>query len=285
MNVLSLFDGMSGARIALDRAGIKYTNYFTSEVDKYAIQVSEKNYPDNIQLGDVTKWKEWGLNGTKIDLLIAGFPCQSWSFSGKQKGLQDERGQLALVLVDIFKNLKKNNPDMKFLFENVKMKKENVKMLSELFGVDPIEINSSLLSAQNRKRLYWTNIVGLEHPEDKGIMLKDVLECGVVDRDKSYCLDANYYKGTNIEQYIKKKRRQIVFTKKTTEEDKLIRKEHAMLDECYNFRKLTPIECERLQNVPDNYTEGVSNTQRYKALGNGWTIDVIVHILKGKHHE
>ena len=179
------------------------------------------------------------------------------------------------------------------------MKKEYQDIISKFLGVQPIEINSALVSAQTRKRLYWTNIPNIEQPKDKKIMLKDVIEGeGIkvdreksfaiiasigrttpreyfyknqgqmvfVDRDKAYCIDANYYKGANWQQYISKARRQLVIE---------------FINNNYLVRKLTPIECERLQTLPDNYTEGISNTQRYKCLGNGWTVDVIAHILKG----
>lgn len=309
MNVLSLFDGISCGQLALNRANINYDNYFASEIDKYAIQITQKNFPNTQQIGDVTKITTDSL--PKIDLLMGGSPCQGFSFAGKQLNFEDERSKLFFEFVRLKNEL---NPKY-FLLENVKMKKLYQNVISEHLGVEPIQINSALVSAQNRVRLYWTNIPNITQPEDKHILLPDILETGVVDRDKSYCIDANYWKGTTLEQYINKARRQIVFTERRTEEAKLIRKEfrekygrdfsprrakelaprnddksnclttsltkeHILLDESYNFRKLTPLECERLQTVPDNYTEGISNTQRYKTLGNGWTVDVITHILK-----
>lgn len=309
MNVLSLFDGISCGQLALNRANIGYDNYFASEIDKYAIQITQKNFPNTQQIGDVTKITTDSL--PKIDLLMGGSPCQGFSFAGKQLNFEDERSKLFFEFVRLKNELKPKY----FLLENVKMKKLYQNVISEHLGVEPIQINSALVSAQNRVRLYWTNIPNITQPEDKHILLPDILETGVVDRDKSYCIDANYWKGTTLEQYINKARRQIVFTERRTEEAKLIRKEfrekygrdfsprrakelaprnddksnclttsltkeHILLDESYNFRKLTPLECERLQTVPDNYTEGISNTQRYKTLGNGWTVDVITHILK-----
>ena len=309
MNVLSLFDGISCGQVALNKLGIKYENYYACEIDKHAISITQKNFPNTVQLGDVTKIK--GENLPKIDLLIGGSPCQGFSFAGKQLNFEDPRSKLFFEFVRLKKEL---NPKY-FLLENVKMKKVYQDVITEHLGVSPIQINSSLVSAQNRVRLYWTNIPNIEQPEDKGILLPDILETGVVDRDKSYCLDANYWKGNTLEHYLTKSRRQIVFTERRTEEAKLIRKEyrekygrdfcprrskelvpreddkcnclttsltkeHILLDESYNFRKLTPVECERLQTLPDNYTEGISNTQRYKALGNGWTVDVISHIFK-----
>jgi site-specific DNA-cytosine methylase len=315
MNVLSLFNGMGCIWIALDRLGIKVDKRYVSETDRYANIVNDANYRDTIHLGDVTKVTTKGL--APIDLIVGGSPCQGFSFAGKQLNFEDPRSKLFFEFVRIMNE----NPDALFLLENVKMKKEYQDVISRYLGVEPIEINSSRVSAQNRKRLYWTNIPGISQPEDREIYLSDIIESGLVDRDKSYCIDANYWKGTTIEQYIKKARRQVVFeaaafTERRTEEAKKIRreyrekygrdfsprrgkemvlredgkmncltgtyslKEHTLLDEKINYRKLTPIECERLQTVPDNYTNFVSNAQRYKMLGNGWTVDVIAHILK-----
>ncbi len=311
MNILSLFDGISCGQIALNRAGVSYDNYYASEIDEYAIKVTQANYPNTIQLGDVTKIDTNEL--PKIDLILAGFPCQSLSIAGKQKGFDGKSG-IFFEFVRILNELKLKNPNILFLGENVKMKKEWQDVITENLGVKPILINSALLSAQNRNRLYWTNIQGITQPEDKHILLKDILETGVVDRDKSFCIDANYWKGTNLTQYLTKSRRQIVFTERRTAEAKEIRreyakkygrdysprrakelvpreddkcntlttslsKEHILLDESLNFRKLTPLECERLQTINDNYTSMLSNTQRYKVIGNGWTIDVISWIF------
>ena len=206
----------------------------------------------------------------------------------------------------ILKELKEINPDIKFLLENVRMKAENQDTISNVLGVEPILINSAKLSAQNRQRLYWTNIEGVRQPADQGIMLKDILEHGVTDREKSHCIDANYFKGGNLKSYFEKHRRQLVFSKDGLCHvgdadikgiDSLKRVYHAegkaptlttmqgghrqpkIFQEPYNWRKLTPLECERLQGFPDNYTEGVSNTQRYKMLGNGFQVDTISFIL------
>ena len=304
MNVLSLFDGISAGQVALERAGIKVDKYYASEIDKYAIQVTQKNYPDTVQIGDVTKVSyENGIleyenvmqDVGKIDLLIGGSPCQGFSFAGKQLNFEDDRSKLFFEYVRLLEETKPKY----FLLENVKMKKEYQDVITKYLGVEPIEINSALVSAQTRKRLYWTNIPNIEQPKDKKIMLKDVIEGeGIkvdreksfaiiasigrttpreyfyknqgqmvfVDRDKAYCIDANYYKGANWQQYISKARRQLVIE---------------FINNNYLVRKLTPIECERLQTLPDNYTEGISNTQRYKCLGNSFTVDVIAHILKG----
>ena len=291
MKVLSLFDGMSCGRIALDRAGIKVTSYHASELDKYAIKVTQANWPETVQLGDVTKWREWDIDWVGIDLLIGGSPCQGFSFAGKQLAFDDPRSALFFVYVDILKHIRTLNPDVKFMLENVRMKKEYLTIISEQLGVDSVFINSNLVSAQNRQRFYWANW-DIEQPEDKGIFLADVLECDFVDREKSHCLDANYFKGGNPKSYFEKHRRQLVFIEQTPRGKNaggikaLDGKTPTLSANSWEhnnsilYRKLTPIECERLQTVPDNYTNHVSNTQRYKMLGNGWTVDVIAHIFK-----
>lgn len=308
--VVSLFDGMSCGYQALKELGIKVKEYHAFEIDKYAIQVAKKNHPDIIHHGEITSETDF----TKFegaDLLIGGSPCQGFSFAGKQLNFDDPRSALFFEFVRAKEEIKPHH----FLLENVKMKKEYQEIISHYMGVEPIFINSALVSAQNRQRLYWCNWDS-DQPEDREIFLSDILEEGAVDRDKSYCIDANYWKGTNVEQYIKKGRRQIAFTERRTEEAKRIRreykklygrdfsprrgkelvaredgkmncltatysiKEHSLIDEVLHYRKLTPIECERLQTLPDNYTEGVSNTQRYKMLGNGWTVAVIKHLFE-----
>jgi DNA-cytosine methyltransferase len=309
VRVLSLFDGMSCGRIALDRAGISVKSYEASEIDKYAIQISEKNYTDIIRLGDVRNV----CVKKPVDLILAGSPCQGFSFAGKQLNFEDERSKLFFEFVRVLREARALNPKVKFLLENVRMKQEYQDVISEYLGVKSVMINSSLVSAQNRKRLYWANFP-ITQPRDKGIMLKDIIEGGLVDREKSYCLDASYYKGSqNGKLYLTKGRRQIVLTESETvlhnlyggfkEQFPRVFNDKAptirtsagdghipavFLQAYYNEkgiilknRLLTPIECERLQTVLDNYTEGVSNTQRYKMLGNGWTVDVITHILKG----
>ena len=207
INVLSLFDGLSCGNIALEKAGIKVNNYYASEIDKWAIKIANKNYPNIIQLGDVTKFDETKL--PKIDLLIGGSPCQGFSFAGKQLNFDDPRSKLFFVYVYMLKQLKPKY----FLLENVRMSKQSQDVISEHLGVQPIKINSSLVSAQNRVRLYWTNIPNVTQPKDKGLKLKDILEIdGYVDRDKSHCLDANYFKGGNLKSYFEKHRRQLVFS-------------------------------------------------------------------------
>lgn len=173
MNVLSTFDGMSCGQIALNKAGFEIENYFASEIDKFAIKVTQANYPDTKQLGDVAKIS--ALDLPKIDLLLGGSPCQGFSFAGKQLNFDDPRSKLFFEFVRLWKEIQSKNSEAKFLLENVRMKKEYQDVITEALGVEPIEINSALLSAQNRKRLYWTNIDGVNQPDDKGIMLKDIL--------------------------------------------------------------------------------------------------------------
>ena len=334
MNVLGLFDGISCGQVALERAGFNINNYFASEIDKFPIKVTQHNYPNTIQLGDVTNWRDWDL--PPLDLIMGGSPCQGFSFAGKQLNFEDPRSKLFFEFVEIVNHFKPKY----FLLENVVMKKDYQDIITEYLGVEPIMINSNLVSAQNRRRLYWTNIPNLSQPEDKGIYLKDIIQNDVddsynlkgkwlewweknkdfqvskkysaVNPKKAICMTARQYanwNGTFIEI-------PFAMTERRTEEAKRIRKEyqqkygrdfsprrgkelvprndgkmncltatyslkeHTVLDPQIIYRKLTPVECERLQTLPDNYTEVVSNSQRYKALGNGWTVDVISHILK-----
>ena len=425
MNVLSLFDGMSCGMIALDRLGIKVDNYYASEIDKYAIQVSQANYPDIIQVGDITKLDLSTL--PKIDLVMGGSPCQGFSFAGKQLAFDDPRSAL---FFEFHKAISYLQPKY-FLLENVRMKKEYLDIISEYMGVEPIFINSSLVSAQSRQRYYWTNIPNVEQPKERVIVLRDILEDQPSENpvkhternrrhlkqldEKSLCMTATMYKGagnngmtlvpqklvddtsdlpeksqTIKSQYYKsskanfersgtfhatgipqklvsdkpqhigtavdikaaawrgrynedgstsqklelrkdEKANAITTVQKDsfvvqsyrevrTEEAKKARRENRQKtgkdhtpfrakelqprddgkvgtvtpslnndhkisltkdnDQEVYWRKLTPLECERLQTVPDNYTNHVSNTQRYKMLGNGWTIEVIAHILQ-----
>ena len=413
MNVLSLFDGMSCGRLALDRLGIKVDKYYASEIDKYAIQVASANYPDTIQIGDVCDVK--GEDYPNIDLILGGSPCQGFSFAGHQLAFDDPRSALFFEFVRVLKEV---NPKY-FLLENVKMKKEFLDIISDQVGVEPILINSSLLSAQNRQRYYWTNIPGVEQPEDRGLVLKDILETEADERptkdternrrhhktpeqksltmtatmykgagnngmtlvpmvdkipDKSETIKSQYYKsskanferkgtfhatgvpldkpqrvGTAVDikghdsikrvyspegksptlttmqgghrqpkvvkggafrgraydkdgkrmdrdgSSVAHKTKQMLELRQddksnaltTVQKDTLVvesaireKSKTDSVDEMH-WRKLTCLECERLQTVPDNYTNHVSNTQRYKMLGNGWTIEVIAHILKG----
>ena len=371
MKVLSLFDGIGAGRLALERSGIEVKKYYRSEIDKFANQVADKNYPDSVSLGDVTKWKEWDIKWDEIDLLIGGSPCQGFSFAGKQLAFNDPRSALFFTYVDILNHIKKHNPNVKFMLENVKMKKEHLNVISEYLGVNPVFINSSLVSAQNRQRYYWANW-NIKQPKDKGILLKDVIQQEVNAEfnlsekaikymyrlrngkprwefhknnvnGKAACLTASMHKGVpygalklynkivncngGIYQIPRGFNNGNVFTEKcptitrnswehnnfyivnesATKQGKsysltasqgncvawnsIERKQRTTIPVCnsndenpnvYNnilYRKLTPIECERLQTFPDDWTDCVSNSQRYKQLGNSWTVDVISHIF------
>jgi DNA (cytosine-5)-methyltransferase 3A len=373
MNVLSLFDGISCGRVALERAGITIEKYCASEIDKYAIKVAQKNYPNTIQIGDITKVDGTQIKG--IDLLIGGSPCQGFSFAGKQLNFEDPRSKLFFEYVRI---LKEAQPKY-FLLENVKMKKEYQDVISKYLGVEPIIINSSLLSAQDRKRLYWTNIPNITQPEDRHIMLKDIVhenhdidsvicdswakwfaknaeyqlskKYSALNPKKAITMTARQYASWNgnfileyLSEYIVPFDKTLQILEKEVQRgnvgyfrtdsqanrvyfihDKAVtlcgaagggaakmgqylfgcitpdrvnkrqngqrfsegnkfytltaQDRHGILIEGY-IRKLTPIECERLQTLSDDYTSGISNSQRYKTLGNGWTVDVIAHIFK-----
>ena len=283
MKVLSLFDGMSCGRIALDRAGFDVDRYYASELDKYAIKVTQSNWPDTIQLGDVTKWREWDIDWSGIDLLIGGSPCQGFSFAGKQLAFDDPRSKLFFVYVDILNHIRELNPNVKFMLENVKMKKEYLTVISEQLGVEPIFINSALVSAQNRQRYYWANW-DFGQPEDKGIIMSDIVGSGYYStRDKSYCLDANYGKGTNFRRYFFCGSRQLVLECDYYPQNMTKENANTIMHEDGNrWRKLTVLECERLQTVPKGYVENIHipKNEKYKMLGNGWTVDVIAHIFK-----
>ena len=276
INVLSLFDGISCGRVALERAGVPVANYYASEIDKYAIKVSQSNYPDIMQLGDIRNIRSCDL--PEIDLLIGGSPCQGFSFAGKQLNFEDPRSSLFFEYVRLLNEL---SPKY-FLLENVVMKKGYQDIISEQIGVRPIMINSSLVSAQNRKRLYWTNIPNITQPEDKNIKLNDIIDNNFYStREKSYCIDANYGKGTNFRRYFFCGSRQLILEKGYT--PSLMNKENAnliMKNDGNRWRKLSAIECEVLQTLPPDYTYGIPNTQRYKCIGNGWTIDIVDHFFK-----
>ena len=322
LNVLSLFDGMSCGQIALQRAGIKVENYFASEIDKYAIQVAKYNFPNTKHIGSVVDVK--GNDLPKIDLLIGGSPCQGFSFAGKQLNFEDPRSKLFFEFV----RLKNECNPTYFLLENVKMKKEYEDIITEYLGVKPIAINSELFSAQDRKRIYWTNINFEALPTENKLIVEDILEEEV---------DVKYYiepKRSVVICENEVKKRKIAFIGSNSQgnriynihgksvclcgeggglgaktglyalpcltPDRLEKRQngrrfkpsnskfytltamdkHGILTGNF-IRKLTPIECERLQTVPDNYTKLASDNQRYRMLGNGWTVDVIAHIFGG----
>ena len=372
MNVLSLFDGCSSGQLALERAGVDVDNYFASEIDKYAITVTQANFPNTFQWGDVTKIKV-PTKGS-IDLLMGGSPCQGFSFAGHQLQFNDPRSRLFFDFVRILDAVKPKY----VLLENVRMAKKSQDIMSEAMGFEPQALNSSLLSGQNRYRLYWWGkLVGDYYKQipippmvDKGIVMQDILEDGYATDEmtsggKSHCLTARYNGAVWWNSIERKQRTMVLKDNPTMSKDGLIRvgtadlKGHDSIKRVYAqegkaptlttmqgghrepkvaigrivnrrldehgtrkddqldlpftrqlevrddgksnclttvqkdnvvvskdmWRKLTPLECERLQTLPDNYTNHVSNSQRYKMIGNGWTVDVIAHILKGMEHE
>lgn len=278
MNVLSLFDGISSGMIALERAGIHVSTYYASEVDKYAIKVSQHNYPDIIQLGDVTKVDSEIFKGQNIDLLLGGSPCTGFSTSGKMLNFEDPQSKLFFEYVRLLKEL---SPKY-FLLENVVMKQEWQDIISEAVGVEPILINSKLVSGQDRKRLYWTNIPNVSAPEDKGITFQHL--CGRMVGRRINPLTGtrdDYNKDIKIAQYIETRIDGKTNCLTTVQKDNIVLQQPVQRELANNveFRYLTAEEYEGLQTVPIGYTSVVSDNQRKKMLGNGWTVDVISHIL------
>lgn len=353
MRVLSLFDGISCGMLALERAGITVENYDAFEIDKYAINVSEKNYPNIVHHGDVFDGVFTQFMG--YDLLLGGSPCTYWSIA--KKGRETTSDGMGFKLFMEYVRALKESECRYFLYENNYSIHQNIKdEITKHLGVQPIMINSALVSGQNRKRCYWTNIPNVTQPEDRGIMLADILEDGMPWQNKSYCMTSSY-NGAVLYNTLERKQRTMVAvpvgaaqrgrytqtgsrSKKAeggTEQFIEIRKDNKsnclttvrkdslvcapvrvgqygkggqgqriysirgksvtlsangggqgaktglykidLPDGDYVIRKLTPIEAERLQTLPDDYTAGISNTQRYKCIGNGWTVDVIAHIL------
>jgi len=361
MKVLSLFDGISCGRLALQRAGIEVENYFASEIDKFAMQVSKANWPEIQHIGDVCGVHAADL--PKIDLLIGGSPCQGFSFAGKGLNFDDPRSALFFEYVRILNEAKKINPDIIFLLENVPMKREYQMVISKYLGVEPIEINGALVSAQNRRRLFWTNIKAqpfnlfgdivsmIPQPKDKGILLKGILQ-PVEDVDKKYFLSesalnrlARRMGGNFSKPCIDTEKSGTATTRSNSGRmdldsgTTLVKIDvdgrvspnqnksgcftaggnsagnHSDMDLIFieqtprgnnnggakalngktpsvsannwqhnnhlsgNYRRLTPVEVERLFTLPDGYTSVVSDSQRYRCMGNGWVVDVISHIL------
>ncbi len=276
-NVVSLFDGISCLQIALERAGIPYENYYASEIDEPCITITQKNYPSTIQVGNICDLTKADFP-SDIDLLVGGSPCQGFSLMGKQLNFTDDRSKLFFEYVRIWKLLKPKY----FILENVRMKKDIQDAISDILGVQPIEINSAIFSGQNRRRLYWTNIPNvaknLTHSPcrkvvitGKSLLTDQTYEIATVRKgnprqvvkpatDKLPCLTASYYKGINA--------------------DGRPGKAKSFGDyEIGKIEMLSPVECERMQTIPEGYTEGVAKTHRYKALGNGFTVDVITFII------
>ena len=283
MKILSLFDGISCGQLSLRQIGVDVETYYSSEIDKNSIEITQHNFPNTIQLGDVNNWKEWNIDWKEIDLLIGGSPCQNLSFAGNGQGLNGEKSKLFYKYVEVLEFLKTINPDIKFLLENVKMKKEWMNNITDILGVNPIEINASLVSAQNRKRLYWCNW-DVSQPKEKNLVLKDII---LKEFDNSYFLSLQHYQG---------------FLKSYNWKYSDLNKKSSTLLACYDrqppcslyikcdnspsgFRRLSPEECELLMTFPLNYTKFgknriISNSARYRSLGNSWVNEVIKHIFK-----
>lgn len=288
MKVLSLFDGISCGMVALERADIKVDQYYASEIDENAIAISQKNYPNIIRLGDVTKWREWDIPWSEIDLLIGGSPCQGFSFAGKKLNFNDVRSKLFFEFVDILNHIKQYKPDILFLLENVVMKEEHQNIISEHLGVKPVLINSNSFSAQNRPRLYWCNW-GISLPlVESECTLRDVFDGALKHREIHINHPESVVKCKSYYQYDQnllghKSQDQRYFDIDTKSNTLLlagssIPKVKADDGKIY---LLTPQECAKLQTLDSDYidVEGVSNQAKYQVLGNGWTVDVISHIL------
>lgn len=279
LTVLSLFDGISCGMVALQRAGIEIDKYIAYEIEHNAIEISRKNYPDIVRGGDVTKEDFTKYKG-KVDLLIGGSPCQNLCSCGNRSGLEGEESRL---FYDYVRALYETGAKWFLLENNATMTKENQDIITEIMGVEPIFINSNLLTAQERKRLYWTNIPGIDQPEDKGLFLKDIVQPVEEKREyECYKRMAAKQKGTLAYKKAWSQVRTLDQKSRALTTSQAISNSGATNVKYSDteYYILTPVECERLQTLPDNYTEGVSNTQRYKAVGNGWTVDVIAHILK-----
>ena len=346
MKVLSLFDGMSCGQIALRDLGVPIERYYASEIDKHAIKQTQLNFPETIQLGDVGKWREWDIEWSEIDLLLAGSPCQGFSLAGKMLGHDDPRSRLYWVFLDVLHHVQKLSTNVKYLLENVRMRPADELRINESLGIRPVVINSALVSAQNRVRLYWSNIqtkseglwgellTDIPQPADRGIYIGDILDDEVDEKYymrnlslneeaiesankpqgvlsvgslrffggvefrrmktmKSPCLNAQSREDGNNQTVVEL----AVGTWRTHKVDGGFREIAGGKAQCIPararndgsgqpvakigcmLRRLTPTECSRLQTIPDWYKWGCSDTQAYKMLGNGWTVEVIKHIL------
>ena len=275
MNVVSLFNGMNTGRQALENVGIKVNKYYSSEIKPYAIELTQHHFPDTIQVGDVTKWKEWDIDWKSIDLILSGSPCQDLSAAGKRAGINGSRSSLFFVFVEILEHIKTLNPNVLFLQENVgSASKLDVGIMSRALGVYPARINSSLVTAQLRDRYYWSNIrtketmfdivTDIPQPKDKGIMLQDIITSGNVDTNKHCCLKTK--KGATSQASIKHRN-------ETT----------GMITVIYEdgyLRTCNKIEMCRLQGFPDDYCDILNEEKAHSLLGDGWTLPIIEHIFK-----
>lgn len=293
MKVLSLFDGIACGLQALKEVGVVVDAYYASEIDKYAIGVAKRNHPEIVELGNIENWMEWNLDFASIDLVIGGSPCQGFTFAGKKLNFDDDRSKLFFVFVDILNHIRRLNPQVKFMLENVKMKAEWKGIIDKCMGVNGIKINSNLFSAQNRDRVYWTNILIEGLPKDSAMVLSNIL-INDYDREKKLYLSETHHKAF-LKSYSWKpcvrdgKSNPLLATyyKQPPHCPYIAHEKDVMGTTFSEYRRLHPIECERLQTLPDDYTrldekgKEVSWTQRYKMIGNGWTVGVIKHIFRG----
>jgi site-specific DNA-cytosine methylase len=279
MNVLSLFNGMNTGRQALENVGIKVNKYYSSEIKPYAIELTQHHFPDTIQVGDVTKWREWNIDWKTIDLVLSGSPCQDLSAAGKRAGINGSRSSLFFTFVDILEHIKILNPKVLFLQENVgSAAKIDVGIMSRALGVYPVRINSSLVTAQLRDRYYWSNIrtkedgmfgdiiTDIPQPKDKGIMFKDIIKSGIADTDKHTCLNTGSGAESKNQEYLKHRN-------STTGMITLIKENEKV-------RTVNKIEMCRLQGFPDDYCDILSTAKAGSLLGDGWTLPIIEHIFK-----
>jgi len=283
MNVVSLFNGMNTGRQALENVGIKVNKYYSSEIKPYAIELTQHHFPDTIQVGDVTKWKKWDIDWKSIDLILSGSPCQDLSAAGKRAGINGSKSSLFFVFVEILEHIKKLNPKVLFLQENVgSASKLDVGIMSRALGVYPVRINSKLVTAQLRDRYYWSNIktketmfdlvTDIPQPKDLGIMFKDIITGGQVERVKANAMLESDYKQ---------------FVKCPIKEDILIKKRIAkgkqtpnLIQENELVRTVNKIEMCRLQGFPDDYCDILTTAKASSLLGDGWTLPIIEHIFK-----
>jgi site-specific DNA-cytosine methylase len=286
INVLSCFDGISCGQIALERAGIPIKNYLASEIDKYCIKVTMDNYPNTIQLGDILNLKCTNL--PTIDLVLAGSPCQGFSYAGKGLNFEDSRSKLFFDFVKIYNELRIINPNIKFLVENVNMLQKWQDVISDMLEVKPIFINSRLVSAQDRKRLYWTKISNVKQPDDKNISWNEISEDGWFAgsmrgrRINEFGKRDDYNTNIKIIQHIESRKDNKTNCLTTVGKDNIASKQKVGRTPLngVEWRYLTRNELEKLQTVPINYTKSVSYNQANKMLGNGWNVDTISSILK-----
>jgi hypothetical protein len=285
MNVLSLFNGMSTGHTALDNVGIKVGKYYSSEIKPAAIKLTQHHYPNTIQLGDVTKWKEWDIEWKSIDMVLSGSPCQDLSIAGKRKGLKGERSGLFWVFIDILNYIKELNPYVLFLQENVgSAPRKDIGIMSRALGIYPVRINSSLVTAQLRDRYYWTNIktrkdglfgdltTDIPQPKDRKIMFKDIVQGGAVKVDKSVCLAERTIQSASYKDLFSDKAQKFL-------KEREARSMMSLVYENLKVRTVNKVEMCRLQGFPDNWCDILTLNQTGSVLGDGWTLPIIEHIF------